>query len=75
MYEAKLSNLTARIAIRVDSTVGGNDDQRLAWIEGMNKELDDLRFEIEHNQNVEAVPRTALVKALEAARKDVQDFE
>jgi hypothetical protein len=75
MYEAKLSNLAARIAMHADSAVALNEDEAIAWIERTRKELDNLRFEIEHNQNVEAIPRAAMVKTLEAVRKDVQGLE
>ncbi|CAN7775510.1 hypothetical protein [Caballeronia sp. LjRoot31] len=67
MYEAKLSNLAARIAIQT-SNVALSGDETAKWVESTNAEVDALQFEIERNQNVGAAPRAALLQTLADAR-------
>jgi 3'-phosphoadenosine 5'-phosphosulfate sulfotransferase (PAPS reductase)/FAD synthetase len=71
MYEAKLSNLAARIAIQTNNTTL-NGDETAQWVERMSAEVDALQFEIERNQNVEAAPRAALLETLADARDRVR---
>jgi hypothetical protein len=71
MYEAKLSNLAARIAIQTNNATL-NGDETAQWVERMSAEVDALQFEIERNQNVEAAPRAALLKTLADARDRVR---
>jgi hypothetical protein len=71
MYEAKLSNLAARIAIQTNNATL-NGDETAQWVECMSAEVDALQFEIERNQNVEAAPRAALLETLADARDRVR---
>jgi hypothetical protein len=71
MYEAKLSNLAARIAIQTNNATL-NGEETAQWVERMSAEVDALQFEIERNQNVEAAPRAALLKTLADARDRVR---
>ncbi|MFT4433691.1 hypothetical protein [Caballeronia sp. 15715] len=71
MYEAKLSNLAARIAIQT-SNATLNGDETAQWVERMSAEVDALQCEIERNQNVEAAPRAALLETLADARDRVR---
>lgn len=71
MYEAKLSNLAARIAIQTNNATL-NSDETAQWVERMSAEVDALQFEIERNQNVEAAPRAALLETLADARDRVR---
>jgi hypothetical protein len=66
-YEAKLSNLAARIAIRTNNAAL-NGHETVEWVGRTNAEVDALQFEIERNQNVEAAPRAALLETLANAR-------
>jgi hypothetical protein len=71
MYEAKLSNLVARIAIQINNATL-NGDETAEWVERTNAEVDALQFEIERNQNVEAAPRATLLETLADARDRVR---
>jgi hypothetical protein len=71
MYEAKLSNLAARIAIQTNNATL-NGDETAKWVERMGAEVDALQSQIERNQNVAAASRAALLKTLADARDRVQ---
>jgi hypothetical protein len=71
MYEAKLSNLAARIAIQANNATL-NGDETAQWVKRMSAEVDALQFAIERNQNVEAAPRAALLETLADARDRVR---
>ena len=71
MYEAKLSNLAARIAIQTNNATL-NGDETAEWVERTNDEVDALQFEIERNQKVGAAPRAALLETLANARDRVR---
>jgi hypothetical protein len=71
MYEAKLSNLAARIAIQTNNLTL-NGDETAQWVERMSAEVNALQFEIERNQNVEAAPRAAMLETLADARDRVR---
>ncbi|WP_153041026.1 hypothetical protein [Paraburkholderia monticola] len=64
MYEAQLSNLTARLANAGRAIAGMPEESRQAWLAAIEGEIDALRTEIERNQNVEPANRFSLLQQL-----------
>ena len=71
MYEAKLSNLAARVTIQTGNA-SLNDDKTAEWVDRTTAEIDALQFEIERNQNVEATSRATLLEILTDVRDRVR---
>lgn len=71
MYEARLSNLAARITIQTNNS-SLSEDATARWVERMSDEVDALQSEIERNQNVEPAPRAAMLKTLADAREQLR---
>jgi hypothetical protein len=68
MYEARISNLDGRVDATIDKLPSMSEDNRQSWLDRTESEIDALRFEIEHNQNVELASRGELIERLEAIR-------
>jgi hypothetical protein len=68
MYEARISNLDGRVGATIDKLPSMSEDNRQSWLDRTESEIDALRFEIEHNQNVELASRSELIDRLEAIR-------
>jgi hypothetical protein len=69
MYDARISNLDGRVGATIEQLSSMSEDNRQAWLDRTEAEIDALRFEIEHNQNVELASRDELIEKLEAIRK------
>jgi hypothetical protein len=68
MYDARISNLDGRVGATIGKLRAMSEDNRQSWLDSIEGEIDSLRFEIEHNQNVDATSRDELVGQLEAIR-------
>jgi|HubBroStandDraft_5_1064220.scaffolds.fasta_scaffold279567_2 hypothetical protein len=68
MYDARISNLDGRVGATIGQLSSMSEDNRQSWLDRTEAEIDALRFEIEHNQNVELASRGELIERLEAIR-------
>lgn len=74
MFEAKVGNLVARIAIQADNAAL-SEGETTRWIANTNAEVNSLQFEIEHSQNIEIAVRALLVEKMENARDRLRVLE